>query len=55
LPLILYNESTVIRGNLHHFRKRRNHPTVLTEVERDDTIMAPVRSGLGATILPQCS
>jgi DNA-binding transcriptional LysR family regulator len=55
LPLILYNKSTATRASLDQFFESAGiTPTVLMEVEREDTIMALVRSGLGATILPRC-
>jgi DNA-binding transcriptional LysR family regulator len=55
LPLILYNKSTTTRTSLDQFFEDAGIvPTVLMEVEREDTIMALVRSGLGATILPRC-
>ena len=36
------------------FRQSAITPTVFMEVDREDTIMTLVRSGLGATILPRC-
>jgi DNA-binding transcriptional LysR family regulator len=55
LPLILYNKTTATRASLDHFFDQTGiTPTVLMEAEREDTILALVRSGLGATILPRC-
>jgi DNA-binding transcriptional LysR family regulator len=55
LPLILYNKSTATRASLDQcFANAGISPRILMEVEREDTIMALVRSGLGATILPRC-
>jgi DNA-binding transcriptional LysR family regulator len=55
LPLILYNKTTATRASLDHFFDQAGiTPTVLMEVDREDTILALVRSGLGATILPRC-
>src|SRR5262249_24677220 len=55
LPLILYNRTTATRANLDYFfRQSGITPKVFMEVDREDTIMTLVRSGLGATILPRC-
>src|SRR5262245_26702373 len=55
LPLILYNKTTATRASIDQFFQEAGiSPTILMEVEREDTIMALVRSGLGATILPRC-
>jgi DNA-binding transcriptional LysR family regulator len=55
LPLILYNRTTATRANLDNFfRQSAITPLVFMEVDREDTIMTLVRSGLGATILPRC-
>ena len=55
LPLILYNRTTATRTNLDNFfRQSAITPLVFMEVDREDTIMTLVRSGLGATILPRC-
>ena len=55
LPLILYNRTTTTRANLDDFfRQSAITPLVFMEVDREDTIMTLVRSGLGATILPRC-
>lgn len=55
LPLILYDKTTATRASLDHFFDQAGiTPTVLMEVEREDTILALVRRGLGATILPRC-
>jgi DNA-binding transcriptional LysR family regulator len=55
MPLILYNRTTATRANLDaFFRQSAITPTIFMEVDREDTIMTLVRSGLGATILPRC-
>jgi DNA-binding transcriptional LysR family regulator len=55
LPLILYHKTTATRASLDHFFDEAGiTPTVLMEAEREDTILALVRNGLGATILPRC-
>jgi DNA-binding transcriptional LysR family regulator len=55
LPLILYHKTTATRANLDRFfRETAITPLVFMEVDREDTIMELVRSGLGATILPRC-
>jgi DNA-binding transcriptional LysR family regulator len=55
LPLILYHKGTATRSNLDtFFRQASITPNVFMEVDREDTIIDLVRSGLGATILPRC-
>lgn len=55
LPLILYNRTTATRASLDEcFQQAGVAPMVVMEVDREDTIMELVRSGVGATILPRC-
>ncbi len=55
LPLILYNKSTATRSNLDQFfREADVTPFVFMEVDREETMMSLVKSGLGAAILPRC-
>jgi LysR family transcriptional regulator, nitrogen assimilation regulatory protein len=55
LPLILYSQCTTTRKILDSFFEDCGFsPTILLEVDREDTILSLVRGGLGATILP-CS
>jgi DNA-binding transcriptional LysR family regulator len=55
LPLILYNKSTATRSNLDQFfREADVAPFVFMEVDREETMISLVKSGLGAAILPRC-
>ncbi|HUS05481.1 MAG TPA: LysR family transcriptional regulator [Bryobacteraceae bacterium] len=55
LPLILYNKTTATRASLDDFFATAGiTPAIFMEVDREDTILTLVRSGLGATILPRC-
>lgn len=55
LPLILYDKSTATRSNLDRFFQEADvTPFVFMEVDREETIMSLVKSGLGAAILPRC-
>lgn len=55
VPLILYNKNTTTRCNLDNFfRQSAVDPSIFMEVDREETIMSLVKSGLGATILPRC-
>lgn len=55
IPLILYNRTTATRASLDEFfRQSGVAPTVIMEADREENILALVRSGLGATILPRC-
>lgn len=55
LPLILYDKSTATRSNLDQFFQEADvTPFVFMEVDREETMMSLVKSGLGAAILPRC-
>jgi len=55
LPLILYDKTTATRSNLDQFFAEADvTPFVFMEVDREETIMSLVKSGLGAAILPRC-
>ena len=55
LPLILYDKSTATRSSLDRFFQEADvTPFVFMEVDREETMMSLVRSGLGAAILPRC-
>lgn len=56
LPLILYNKSTTTRSSLDQFfHDAKVTPFIFMEVDREETILSLVKSGLGATILPRCA
>jgi len=55
LPLILYDKNTATRSSLDQFFQEADvTPFVFMEVDREETIMSLVKSGLGAAILPRC-